>query len=123
MAQRQGRLDTGLFRADPCRFIENAIKEFVRTSPLNHLTAYSNEAIVEEPIVAFADGDDPVFQDLKTIVGAFHLTPREILEKYVAGKNWRFSPTKSIRQVSVISWALPLAKKTRRMERSAPLGG
>jgi len=123
MAQRQGRLDTGLFRENPCRFIENAIKEFVRTSPLNHLTAYSNEPIVDEPIVAFADGDDPVFQDLKTIVGAFHLTPREILEKYVAGKNWRFSPTKSIRHVSVISWALPLTKKTRRTERTAPLGG
>jgi epoxyqueuosine reductase len=123
MAQRKGGLDTELFQVDPCRFIENAIKEFVRISPLNHLTAYNNERIVAEPVVAFADGDDRIFQDFKTIIGEFHLTPREILEKYVAGKNWRFSPTKNINHVSVISWALPLNQKTRLMERSAPLGG
>jgi len=123
MSRRKGELDTEFFQVDPCRFIENAIKEFVRTSPLNHLTAYNNERIVSEPIVAFANGDDGIFQDFKTIVGEFHLTPREILEKYVTGKNWRFSPTKNINDVSVISWALPLNKKTRSMERAAPLGG
>jgi epoxyqueuosine reductase len=123
MAQRKGGLDTKFFRVDPCGFIENAIKEFVRTSPLNRLTAFNNEHIVTEPIVAFANGDDRIFQDYKTVVGEFHLTPRELLEKYIAGKKWRFSTTKRINHISVISWALPLTKKTRLMERAAPLGG
>ena len=123
MEQPRGGLDTQLFQMDPCRFIENAIKEFIYTSPLNHLTAFNNEPIVGEPIVAFANGNEQIFQDLKTIVDEFHLTPREILEKHVGSKNWRFSPTTNIDHISVISWALPLTKETRRMERTAPLGG
>ena len=75
---KTGELDTGLFRTDPCRFIENAIKDYVRTSPLNHLTAFGNAPIVDEPIVAFADGDDPIFQEYKTTHGpkAAHIARR-----------------------------------------------
>ena len=116
-------LDTELFQADPRGFLENAIKEYVRTSPLNHLTAFDNAPIVDEPVVAFADGDDPIFQDLKAIIGEFHLTPREIMEKHVSGKNWRFGTTEFIDNIGIVSWALPLAKKTRLLERKAPLGG
>jgi epoxyqueuosine reductase len=123
MAQHEGELDTALFQADPCRFIENAIKEYVRTSPLNHLTAFDNSPIVDEPIVAFADGDDPIFQDLKTVIGEFHLTPREIMEKHIAIKRWRFGVTGRIDHISVVSWALPLTRETRLIERTAPVGG
>jgi epoxyqueuosine reductase len=123
MTQRGGNLDTALFRMDPCRFLENAIKQYVRTSPLNHLTSFDNAPIVEEPLVAFADGDDQIFQDLKTVIGEFHLTPREIMEKYVAGKNWRFGVTGAINNIGVVSWALPIARDTRVVERTAPFGG
>jgi len=119
----KGGLDTELFRVNPCGFLEDAIKKYVRTSPLNHLTAFANEPIIDEPIVAFANGDDEIFQDFKSIIGEFHLTPRELLEKYVAGKNWRFGSTKSINSIGIVSWALPLTKKTRLMERKVPLGG
>ena len=64
-----GQLDRELFQADPCRFLDNAIKEYVRSSPLNHLAAFDNAPIVDEPIVGFADGDDRIFQDFKTIIG------------------------------------------------------
>jgi hypothetical protein len=74
MVQHKSGLDTELFQKDPCRFIETAIKKFILTSPLNHLTAFNNEPMVNEPIVAFANGDDRIFEDLKTIVGEFHLT-------------------------------------------------
>ncbi len=120
---RKDDLNVELFRADPRRFLENAIREYVRASPLNHLTAFDNEPIVDEPIVAFGDGDDRIFQDFKTIIGEFHLTPREILEKYVTAKNWRFGSTQSIGTIGIVSWALPLTKKTRLMERKTPLGG
>jgi hypothetical protein len=116
-------LDTGLFHADPCRFIEKAIKEYVRTSPLNHLTAFNNLPIVDEPVVAFANGDDPIFQDLKTIIGEFHLTPREIMEKYVAAKRWQFSARHGIDSIGVVSWALPISLETRLDERTSPFGG
>lgn len=123
MSLHTGELDIRLFQADPSRFLESAIKEYIRTSPLNHLTAFDNEPIVDEPIVGFADGDDPVFQDLKTIIGEFHLTPREVMEKYVAGKRWQFGVTGGIGSVGVVSWALPLAHEVRLHERTSPFGG
>jgi epoxyqueuosine reductase len=123
MSQHTGELDTAQFRTEPCRFLENAIKEYVRTSPLNHLTRFDNSPIIEEPVVAFADGDDSIFQDLKTIIGEFHLTPREIMEKYVSGKNWRFGPAAGLEKIGVVSWALPIARETRISERSSPFGG
>jgi len=123
MTQHNGELDAGLYQADPCRFLENAIKEYVRTSPLNHLTAFDNLRIVGEPIVGFADGDDPIFQELKTVIGEFHLTPREIMEKYIAAKRWRFGVTRGIDKVGVICWALPLAREVRIPERASPYGG
>ena len=123
MAQNPSELDALLFQTDPGRFLEDAIKEYVRASPLNHLIAFDNSPIVDEPVVCFGDGDDAIFQDLKKIIGEFHLTPRELLEKHVAAKRWQFSPTTSIDKVGVVSWALPLAGETRRIERSSPFGG
>ncbi len=116
-------LNTELFRLNPCKFLEDAIKKYVRASTLNHLTAFDNEPIVDEPIVAFANGDDGIFQDFKSIIGEFHLTPREVMEKYIASKNWRFGNRHKIDNIGIVSWALPLTKKTRLMERKAPLGG
>jgi hypothetical protein len=93
---------TELFPADPCRFLENAIGEYIRISPLNHLTAFNSLPIVDEPLVDFADGDDGIFQDLKTVIGEFHLTPREIMEKYIAGKRWQFGAAGSINSIGVV---------------------
>jgi epoxyqueuosine reductase len=123
MTAQGGELNIGLFRMDPCRFLENAIKEYVRTSPLNHLTAFDNAPIVDEPLVAFADGDDPVFQEYKTVIGDFHLTPRELLGKHVAAKMWRFGVKGSMDSIGVVSWALPLTHETRLHERTSPFGG
>jgi epoxyqueuosine reductase len=123
MTQPDGKLDIEMFQSDPCRVLENAIKEYVRTSPLNHLTAFNNLPIVDEPLVAFADGDDPVFQDFKTVIGEFHLTPREIIEKYVGSKRWQFGVAGSMNDIGVVSWALPLSYETRASERSSPCGG
>jgi hypothetical protein len=83
MINRKSRLDVELFKSTPCFFLENAIKEYVATSPINCLTAFDNAPIFEEPVVVFANGDDPIFQDLKTVIGDFHLTPREALGKHV----------------------------------------
>jgi ferredoxin len=99
------------FSKDPLAFLSKAIKEYTAKSPLNRLRAFSNEPIFDEPLVAFADGDDPLFQDYKGIIGDFHLTPREALKLHLHGKgpiSGEDPPT-----VSVIAWALPITKKTR----------
>jgi epoxyqueuosine reductase len=116
-------LTTELFRSDPARFIENAIREYVRTSPLNRLAKFDDSPIVDEPVVAFADGDDPIFREYKTIIGDFHMTPREVLGNHVGAKRWRFGVTGGMDTISVVSWAVPLAHETRVLERSSPFGG
>jgi epoxyqueuosine reductase len=123
MTTANGALDTELFRDDPPCFIENAVKDYVRTSPLNHLTKFDNSPIVDEPVVAFTSGDDPIFQQYKTIIGEFHMTPREVLEKHVGAKRWRFGARGGLDKIGVVSWAVPLAHETRVLERSSPFGG
>jgi epoxyqueuosine reductase len=101
------------FKANPPLFLEKTIKEYVATSPGNQLPAFSNEPIFDEPLVGFADGDDPIFLKYKEerIIGAFHYTPREILEKHLAHNNG--GGERKPEHVSVISYALPFTNKTR----------
>jgi epoxyqueuosine reductase QueG len=63
--------------------------------------------------VKFADGDDPIFTDYKTIIAPEHLTPREALAS-AYGK----SPEEMPNRLSVISWILPVAEGTRKSNRS-----
>lgn len=97
-------LDQKTFQANPSLFLEKAIKEYVVTSPANRLPAFGDEPIFDEPLVGFADGDDPIFQQYKTVIGDFHLTPREALAKWVKEQPAR---------VGVISWIMPITYRTR----------
>lgn len=101
------------FEENPARFLETAIREFVASSKSNCLPAFDNEPIFEEPLVGFADGDDPIFQEYKKqeIVGEFHYTPREILEKHVEQKEGNSS--NNLEHISVISCILPISLATR----------
>ena len=105
------RIDQQLFEANPSLFLEKAIKDYIANSPNNRLTAFPGEHIWDEPLVGFADGDDPIFQEYKKIIGDFHITPRETmvthLEKASCGDEKRLS------KVSVISWILPSTSQTR----------
>ena len=105
-------------RAGAARFVEEEIKAFLRTSPLNRLPDMEDYLIFDEPLVNFADGDDPIFAEYKSIIAPTHLTPREALAK-AYGKGQRGVAT----YLSVISWILPIREKTRqsnRRETSAP---
>lgn len=110
-----------LFSRDPEIFIERAIKDFVRLSPANRLDRFENEPIFEKPLVGFADGDDPLFREYKTVVHENHFLPREILELYLSQK----TKSEIIRpeSVSVISIVFPVNKKTIKtnaMEKEGP---
>lgn len=105
------RADRERFKANPSLFLEKAIKEYVATSPNNCLPAFSGEPIFDEPLVGFANGDDAVFHDYKVIIGDFHLTPREALEKYLQDKGGKGE--KQPPSVSAISYILPITYETR----------
>ncbi|MFA5309320.1 MAG: hypothetical protein WC370_07555 [Dehalococcoidales bacterium] len=92
------------------------IKEFVRQSPLNRLPPAAAGPIFDEPLVQFADGADPLFQEYKTIIGDTHLTPREALAQ-ITGK----TPEELPERLTVISWILPITKKTRLTNRTETL--
>jgi epoxyqueuosine reductase len=67
----------------------------------------------DEPLVSFADGDDPLFTEYKTIIAPEHLTPREALAK-AYHKSIEDLPAR----LSVVSWILPAMEKTRESNRT-----
>ncbi|GAH89834.1 unnamed protein product, partial [marine sediment metagenome] len=60
----------------------------------------------------FADGDDPLFTEYKTIIDLTHLTPGEAL-----AKAYSKSPEDMPARLSVISWVLPIGSKIRESNR------
>ncbi len=122
MSIEEASLDKDLFRSNPNLFIENVIKEYLAHSPINRLHKYDDAPMWGEPIVAFADGDDPIFESYKKIIGKFHMTPREALENYLQDKGWNYGAKKEY-PVSVISYVLPIPLATRDVERDSPYGG
>jgi epoxyqueuosine reductase len=112
---RSSSLEAGSFSNDPALVIEGAIRTFVRDSPSNLLRDLGGGPIFDEPLVGFADGDDPLFAAYKTIIGPHHLTPREALHSHRPGVP--SSP------VSVVSFVMPISRDTRlkqRQETSIP---
>lgn len=97
--------------ANPSQLLEEAIKTYVRESPQNSLKEIDSSPIYEEPLVGFADGDDPLFLEYKTIIGDFHLAPREALERHLREELNREAPQGG--DASVISFILPIAKAAR----------
>jgi len=101
------------FAAQPAQSIEEEIKTFVRTSPLNRMPHIDSQVIFDEPLVRFADGDNPLFTKYKAIIAPTHLTPREALAK-ASNKSARDLSAR----LSVVSWILPITAKTRESNRA-----
>lgn len=107
------------------------VEEQVLTHPLNRLSRLDGGPIFENPLVGVADGYDPLFAQYKTIIGDFHLTPREVMAKPSA---WLEEPAEpvpmeralhespgvthaSLDRIRVIGWILPIAGATRASNR------
>lgn len=100
------------FHDDPAQFITSYIENLVETSSENRLFMIDDSPIFTAPLVGFADGDDSLFYEYKEkIIGPFHLTPRQILEKSQPLLQQRKAA--DMGEISVICWALPIAKRTR----------
>lgn len=71
----------------------------------------SSEPAFGMPLIGFAAGDDPLWQDFKEHVGPFHWTPREAFAFGYPGEDaasW---------ELAVMSWILPQTEATRRDHR------
>lgn len=100
------------FTENPARAIKACIENLVAKATENRLVMIDDSPIFEAPLVGFADGDDPLFYRYKeSIIGSFHMTPREVLEKSLPLSAGRNLP--DAKEISVICWALPIAHKTR----------
>ncbi len=96
--------DDGAIRGE----IVEEIERFVREDPTNRLDL-DGLPIYHEPLVGFAAGNDPLFKKLKTVIGAFHLTPFEAIQRAAELKGVETPPEGSI---GVIAFALPMYKET-----------
>jgi len=101
-----------LLQGDPGRFVEQEIRDFVRTSPANRLPFLDGYRIWDDPLVNFADADDPIFTEYKRIIAPDHLTPREAL-----ARAYNKNPQEMPGRLSVISWILPAVEETRKSNR------
>jgi len=90
--------------------IEKAIKGFVSASPANQLKDL-DERYFAEPEIGYADINDALFTEYKSIIGDFHLTPAEFLEAEYGEP--------SPRSGTVICWVLPVTLNIRRSNRKA----
>ena len=96
------------FEEESAGAITEEIIEFTRTSPVNRMPNEPDQVIFDDPLVRFADGDDPIFTEYKTIIDSIHMIPREAL-----AQAYEKNPSDLPERISVISWILPFTEKTR----------
>jgi epoxyqueuosine reductase len=93
--------------------LADAIRSYVATSPLNRLRDIDGSPIWEEPLVGFADGNDPLFEQYKSVVTPEHRTPRQALAELASSPQ---DPS-AFSHVGVVSWILPTAALTKESNR------
>lgn len=92
---------------DASAWIVKVIKDFARSSE-NTLCNAENEPAWDEPLVGFSSGGDPLYPEIKDLIGEFYWTPREIFQITFP------SLEVSAKELAVISWVLPQTTATRR---------
>ncbi len=93
--------------SDSKDWIKGIIEEFISKSPLNTMQNGTNEPAWDQALIGFASGADPIWQQYKEYVGAFHWTPWEVFNQHRPEENV------SAEQLTVISWVLPQRKAVR----------
>jgi ferredoxin len=89
---------------NPALRVTSLIENFTLTSSLNTLNMQPEEKAFDKPIVGFASGADPIFQQYKKIIGPYHWTPLEIFKL-------TFPEVKARDEdLTVISWVHPITK-------------
>lgn len=89
--------------------IKNEIKRYFKESKENWFEEI-NDTYYEEPIIGFADTEDPLFEEYKKIIGEHHFTPKEAFELAFGGGSYKGG--------TVISIVLPINQKTIKSNRT-----
>ena len=89
------------------------IREFISTSPQNTMMDSTEEPAWDDVLVGFASGADPIWQQYKEFVGAFHWTPWEVFNQHFPGES------AIAEELSVVSWVLPQRALVRKANRKA----
>jgi ferredoxin len=110
------KVEKVVFLKNPDKVLEQLIKNFIHENLQNRRIQLDNRSYWEEPLVGFASGTDPLFFQFKSLIGSFHLTPREIIAAALKEKG-RELLLPEYEQISVISWILPTAGDTRKSNR------
>ena len=96
---------------DPAVWVESFIKEFIDQSPENTLQNEANEKSWATPLVGFASGADPLFEEYKDHVGPFYMTPLEVFK--ITFRDFSVKPE----ELAVISYILPQTEATKSDQR------
>jgi hypothetical protein len=94
-------------------WIKELIQNFIATSPRNTMQAKEGEPAWDTALVGFASGADPIWQQYKEYVGAFHWTPWEVFNQHCP------EDPAGAEELSVISWVLPQREMVRMANRRA----
>ena len=108
--------DKVIFLKNPNKVLEQLVRNFVQEDEQNRRMQVGYGSYWDEPLVGFASGTDPLFLDYKTIIGSFHLTPREIIAAALKQRG-RGLLLSEIEQVSVVAWILPACEDIRKSNR------
>ncbi|MDJ0783296.1 MAG: epoxyqueuosine reductase [Desulfosarcinaceae bacterium] len=95
------------------KWVQELIQDFIADSPENRLHTEDDEVTWEGALVGFAAGHDPIWQQYKEYVGAFHWTPWELFNQH------RPETNVGAAQLTVISWILPQRRFVRTSNRQA----
>jgi epoxyqueuosine reductase len=88
------------------------IKDKIAGHPENKMEyPFFNEPIFDEPLVGFVRGNDPIFDQLKEVIGPHHFTPCEIM-RWQAENNGVKPPEPE--NLSVVSFVMPISRNTKR---------
>jgi epoxyqueuosine reductase len=95
---------------NPKELIKSIITNYANSSG-NTLMNAENESAWEKPLIGFANGADPIWDELKKDIGSFYWTPAEIFS--LTFPSVKASPEELV----VISWILPQTARTKADQR------
>ena len=94
-------------------WIKDLIQDFIASSRVNTMESEGAGPAWDSALVGFASGADPLWQQYKEYIGAFHWTPWEVFNQHRPQENV------SAEQLTVISWILPQRESVRKSNRRA----
>jgi len=94
-------------------WIRGLIRDFIDTSSHNAMENETGEAAWDSALVGFVAGADPIWQQYKEYVGAFHWTPWEVFNQHCP------EASASAEELTVISWVFPQREMVRKANRRA----